>query len=316
MKTPYVARTVPRLGTAAMLLGAAVSWTASTDEARAQNFTQVVDPRPRAGPPGAGGGVPNLSATETALFPIARDVFNEAEDPAAGLGPRFNLDSCGGCHAQPDVGGTSPAQNPQAAVPQTFRNNTLPSFITPNGPVREARFVKNPDGSTDGGVHALFVTTGAAGVPAGCAIRQPDFAGQLRNNNVIFRIPTPTFGLGLVEAVTDQTLDNSLSNNRAFKSSLGVSGRFNRSGNDGSITRFGWKAQNKSLMIFSGEAYNVEMGITNEMFPNERTTDGIDGCDPSPDPDSPIPTESSDLGNPMADFASDAMLFTAFMRLT
>jgi len=34
--------------------------------------------------------------------------------------------------------------------------------------------------------------------------------------------------------------------------------------------RFGWKAQNKSLLLFSGEAYNVEMGITNELFQTER----------------------------------------------
>jgi hypothetical protein len=31
----------------------------------------------------------------------------------------------------------------------------------------------------------------------------------------------------------------------------------NKNGNDGTIARFGWKAQNKSLLIFSGEAYNV-----------------------------------------------------------
>src|SRR5262249_26587662 len=30
-----------------------------------------------------------------------------------GLGPRFNLDSCSGCHSQPAVGGTSPPSNPQ-----------------------------------------------------------------------------------------------------------------------------------------------------------------------------------------------------------
>ena len=41
----------------------------------------------------------------------------------------------------------------------------------------------------------------------------------------------------------------------------------NRSGNDGTITRFGWKAQNKSVVIFAGEAYNVEMGVTNDVFP-------------------------------------------------
>ena len=34
--------------------------------------------------------------------------------------------------------------------------------------------------------------------------------------------------------------------------------------------RFGWKAQNKSLEMFAGEAYNVEIGVTNELFPNER----------------------------------------------
>ena len=44
----------------------------------------------------------------------------------------------------------------------------------------------------------------------------------------------------------------------------------NRSGNDGTITRFGWKAQNKSLAIFAGEAYNVEMGVTNDVFPTAR----------------------------------------------
>ena len=36
------------------------------------------------------------------------------------------------------------------------------------------------------------------------------------------------------------------------------------------ISRFGWKAQNQSLLLFSGEAYNVEMGITNELFQSER----------------------------------------------
>src|SRR5204862_1359068 len=49
-----------------------------------------------------------------------------------------------------------------------------------------------------------------------------------------------------------------------------VSGQTNNNGNDGTIARFGWKAQNKSLLLFSGEAYNVEMGISNELFQTER----------------------------------------------
>jgi hypothetical protein len=68
-----------------------------------------------------------------------------------------------------------------------------------------------------------------------------------------------------------------------LRSSLGISGHFNTSGSDGTITRFGWKAQNKSLMIFAGEAYNVEMGVTNELFPNERNT--TSGCAINPTPE-------------------------------
>src|SRR6266576_3971424 len=49
-----------------------------------------------------------------------------------------------------------------------------------------------------------------------------------------------------------------------------LSGNVNRSANDGTITRFGWKAQNKSLLLFAAEAYNVEMGITSELLPQER----------------------------------------------
>jgi hypothetical protein len=58
-----------------------------------------------------------------------------------GLGPRMNLDSCAGCHSQPAVGGTSPSVNPQVAfASQDGGTDQVPFFITPNGPVREARF--------------------------------------------------------------------------------------------------------------------------------------------------------------------------------
>src|SRR5262249_21166694 len=130
-------------------------------------------------------------------------------------------------------------------------------------------FVKNADGSPDGGVHAIFTIQGRDDAP-GCVLAQPDFATALANRNVIFRIPTPVFGAGLIEEIQDTTILVNASRDSSTKAALGISGRPNRTGNDGTITRFGWKAQNPSLMVFSGEAYNVEMGISNELFTQER----------------------------------------------
>jgi hypothetical protein len=195
-----------------------------------------------------------------AMFQHGQDAFNEVEDVPKGLGPRFNLDSCGGCHAQPTAGGSSPAINPQIAVASKGgAMNSVPPFIQPDGPVRVVRFRRGPDGRPDGGVHDLFVISGRGDAPSTCSIQQPDFSQQ--RQNLSFRIPTPVFGLGLVESIADSTLIANLAANGDRKQQLDIQGRFNTNGNDGTITRFGWKAQNKSLTIFSGEAYNVEVGI-------------------------------------------------------
>jgi len=217
--------------------------------------------------------LPNLTAEQQEMFSVGQADFSEEEEVDEGVGPRFNFVSCAGCHAQPAVGGSSPAANPLFRVNDPadlkFVNNTIPSFITKNGPVREARFPFNADGSRDGGVHALFVISGHPDA-AGCNIRQENFETQVQNRNIIFRVPTPVFGAGLIESITDGTITANLASNSSAKSSLGISGRPNRNGNDGRIARFGWKAQNPSLLIFSAEAYNVEMGITSEGFPIER----------------------------------------------
>ena len=68
------------------------------------------DPGVRGGDPGAGGALPGLNDVERQYFDVAKDVFQEVDAAADGLGPRFNLDSCSGCHSQPTIGGTSPPQ--------------------------------------------------------------------------------------------------------------------------------------------------------------------------------------------------------------
>src|SRR5262249_56418075 len=116
------------------------------------------------------------------------------------------------------------------------------------------------------------------------------------------------FGLGLVENTPDSTLQASFDAHASQRASLGISGHFNRSGNDGTITRFGWKAQNKSLLIFAGEAYNVEQGVTNEAFPNERDTDPSCQYNGHPEDASKLIPEANS-GSPASDYASDVVNF-------
>lgn len=234
--------------------------------------TTPTDPGPRSGIAGAGSRIAGLTVKESKFFDAGLVEFQEIQsvlegpDSEPGLGPRFNLNSCVGCHAHPAAGGSSPATNPQTSetiAPLSQINNLINlQIISPTGPVREVRFV------SDGGVHDLFTIVGLPGTPAGCTISQPDFAGHLQE--LRFRIPTPLFGAGLIEAIEDAAI---LANEAAAKP-FGIQGRANRNGNDGTVTRYGWKAQNKSLTIFSGEAYNVEQGITNELFPDERGEGG------------------------------------------
>jgi hypothetical protein len=184
------------------------------------------DPGVRGGTVNSGQPLSSISQTPGAPDFFANGLlrFQEIESVQGGanngLGPRFNSNQCSSCHSQPAVGGTSPSATVFPSIgpnPETLvygldgAQNTLPSFITPNGPVREARFkfFLNPNGSLsstpDGGVHDLFVISGRSDAGS-CAIKQPNFHENLELNNVIFRIPTPTFGAGLIENISENHL--------------------------------------------------------------------------------------------------------------
>ncbi len=293
------------------------------------------DPGPRSGKPDAGTYYSQLGPNEQNLFTQALQRFQEvnsvsgAIEDGNGLGPAFNGNSCAMCHSQPAIGGSSPGlKSPQNSVPNPQvalasldgATNKVPAFISIDGPIREARFVRTQEGKADGGVHGLYSIAGRTDA-VGCNLPQPDFATELLRNNVVFRIPTPLFGLGLVENTPDSTLQANLAATRLARDALGIGGRFNRNGNDGTITKFGWKAQNKSLRIFAGEAYNVEQGVSNEMFPNERSA--VPGC-----VFNSTPEDSNNMlnGNPsspnfnttvgtVSEMLSDSDNFAAFMQL-
>jgi hypothetical protein len=223
-----------------------------------------------------------LTPTQQEYFTRSMEAFAEADGVGDGLGPRFNLDSCAGCHSHPTTGGSSGPINPQVAMATAFgAKNVVPSFLTLDGPIREARFKYKADGSRDGGVHGLFVISGRrdpTGNASDCTIRQDDFADHVARGNVVFRIPTPGVRRRARRAHPRRDDPGRPLGARHDEGHDGHPGtpesrghrNANRSSNDGTVARFGWKAQNKSLLIFAGEAYNVEQGISNELFPTER----------------------------------------------
>lgn len=261
---------------------------------------------------------------------------------SSGLGTRFNGDQCTVCHNQPALGGSGGflVPNPQDP-PAQFRRpenpefdliphrkgatNHVPSFIQQFGPIREVRFVKKPDGTPDGAVHQLFTVVGRSdvfpgGQPNTCtdaALPATDFEAQLKNGNARFRIPLQLFGLGVLDGIQDREILSRHDASAAIRQELGILGVPNRSANDGTITRFGWKAQNKSIAIFAGEAYNVEMGVTNDVFP--QAVDESPLCSPDKSEPNDItrfdPTDDRNQSffNPLHELP-DWLMFAIFMR--
>jgi hypothetical protein len=264
-------------------------------------------------------------------------VFPQFHTNSNGLGARHNADQCFVCHAQPTLGGSGGfiVPNPGQGTPQLPENplfrlvplrfgkqNTVPSFEGQYGPIREVRFQYNPDGTRDGGVHQLWTVKGITTDPTipNCALTQPDFASQYAAGNLSFRIPLQMLGLGLIESIQDQTILASFNATASQRAALGIAGHPNRSANDGTITRFGWKAQNKSITMFAAEAYNVEMGITNELFPTATEEDAACQGPEKPEPNDVTRTASGDVDN--QNFSNplhilpDWMMFQIMMRFT
>jgi CxxC motif-containing protein (DUF1111 family) len=236
---------------------------------------------------------------------------------SAGLGARFNGDQCTVCHNQPALGGSGGfmVPNPQDP-PNAYRRpenpmfdliphrkgatNHVPSFIQQFGPIREVRFAKKPDGTPDGGVHQLFTVVGRSDVgDPGCtdaALPPIDFELEHRRHNTRFRIPLQLFGLGIIDSIQDGEILGRHAATAAIRAQLGIQGIPNRSGNDGTITRFGWKAQNKSILIFAGEAYNVEMGVTNDVFP-QATDENVPCNFDKSEPNDITRTDPDDIRN-------------------
>jgi CxxC motif-containing protein (DUF1111 family) len=206
--------------------------------------------------------LPGISSSEFAEFRMGLDDFLEVETADEGLGPAYNGTSCGVCHNIPAVGGFGTIAELRA-VGRNEAGELTPLYGS---------------GET---LHQLF------SVPThGCQVGIPDNAVVIAR-----RIPIPLFGAGLVEAIPDGAL--LAREDPTDDDGDGISGRAARIVDVATgqirVGRFGWKAQHATLLAFGGDAYRNEMGITNDLFPDELASgvlpDRMRICDPIPDPE-------------------------------
>ena len=206
--------------------------------------------------------LPCMTPAEFEEFRLGLDDFLEVETAEEGLGPAYNATSCAGCHSIPAIGGIAPVTTVRAGIRDT------------NGAFRDFDPAR-------GSLFQLF------SIPThGCQSVIPPEA-----NVISRRVPIPLFGAGLIEAISDTTILALADPNDADGD--GVSGRAalitDRASGDVRVGRFGWKAQIATLLEFGGDAYRNEMGITNDLFPEELTFNLTDMqlrvCDPIPEPE-------------------------------
>ena len=201
-------------------------------------------------PPQFGDPLPGLSHDLLDRFQAGKVVFEKTFDVPGGLGPVFNDTSCVNCHDQGAVGGGD------------NRLETHFGLVT-NG-------VFNPLTALGG----QLIQEQGIGIFNGVT-----FVGEFvppQANVVAQRRTNPLFGLGLVDAVPDETLQELAQLEQVHTPD--TAGRPNVvldvPSNQLHFGRFGWKCQIATLLDFNGNAFNNEMGITNPFFPNENLPQG------------------------------------------
>ena len=187
--------------------------------------------------------LPNLNPKELANFQSGREEFENVETADSGLGPIFNNVSCVACHSAGGTGGAS-------AI-----------FVTRFGRMVNGEF--DPMADQGGSLLQEFAIDPAVReiIPAAADV-------------IARRQTTALFGAGLVEAIPDRAI---LNNAMRVKPD-GIKGRVSLVKDVTSgrmrVGRFGWKAQQATLLAFAGDAYLNEMGITNRFFPTENAPNG------------------------------------------
>jgi CxxC motif-containing protein (DUF1111 family) len=177
--------------------------------------------------------------------------FAEVEGVSNGIGPLFNDTSCAGCHLDAGVTGAG-SQNKELRVGYVRDGKFVPPDIRlPSGEVVYGRSLVNQR-STCPEAHET--------VPEDVQVRTE-------------RLTIPVLGDGFIESVPDAAIlarrDRQCQASGGRICGLAVEVPILEAPGQTGIGRFGWKAQHRSLLSFSADAYVNEMGVTNPLQPNE-----------------------------------------------
>ena len=198
-----------------------------------------------------------------------------------GLGPLFNRSSCSSCHLK-DGRGKPPQDSSeimQQMIVKVSQGNEIAHSIygeqiqnKANLNVKkemdirvswEEELGKYPDGT----LYSLRSPK--------LTIHSQNYSkDKLDELNLSVRIAPAVFGLGLLEAISEE--DILANTDPEDKNKDGISGRANLVWDivkkENSLGRFGWKAQTPSIMQQNAKAAQQDMGLTNPLFPKENHT--------------------------------------------
>src|ERR1043166_2210304 len=185
-------------------------------------------------------GTPMVRCVNEPVAPTARGngsfednkaIFSERETIEDGLGPTYNDVACVSCHQSVDVGAFSQEMEFRA------------------GHITNGSFVDAAGGQL---IHARATDS--------------DIVEHISTAETVkaFRVTTSTLGDGFVEAIANQTLQDNVNAQPVGQRGTLTQVPVTEAGNALRFGRFGWKAQQASLLSFAGDAYLNEMGITSK----------------------------------------------------
>ena len=252
---------------------------------------------------------PGLSIDRSLQFISGNASFNvkwtaPGNSAITGLGPVFNSRSCRGCHVKDGRG--KPPQSPEEFMTTMLVRLSLPGKddITHEPKAHPVYGGQLQDKSISGiqpeGKSSIHYEDmiGYYGDGEPFTLRKPVYSfswnfgdpGEFRFSP---RVAQQVYGLGLLEAISDSTLQNFAS--KQAMTTNNISGKvnqvFDKQTKTFKIGRFGWKAGQPSLRQQSAGAALGDIGLTNTIFPTTNCTATQVACTNTPDGDNGHPTE-------------------------